>query len=453
MPTTPEEYLPLLTKKLDQSYPRIKMLRDYGNGRATLPEMGKNLRASWEAFQRKACTDMGGLAIKSLANRIVPIRIRIGDSDDNDRVAVARRIWRDNRLDIVIPEAIHDYLEVSVGYVVTGTGEDGTAVITRELPEQFTAITDPARPWKVLAALKVWRDTLASKDYAYVWVRGRGQLFERPSNVHKDIPSALHGRTFGVWMPSGPPDFFEGAPPVVILDRGEGFIEPHLNVIDRINLGKLHRLVITAMQAFRQRALKIKDGTGVISPAEDEDGNEQDLADVFEPAPGALWELPEGWDVWESEQTDIRPLLEGEKSDARDFSAVTQTPISVFIPSGENQSAEGAAQAAAGQVFQANNEIARLKPSLAVVLVHALRVEGVDLGEDTVDIGFAPADRVSISEKYAAAQAAKAAGESWGSIARNILGYTPDQIKQDAAYRAEEQLQAFTLTGAAGGNG
>ena len=38
--------------------------------------------------------------------------------------------------------------------------------------------------------------------------------------------------------------------------------------------------------------------------------------------------------MWESAETDIRPLLEGEKTDARDFAAVTLTPLSVFIPSG-----------------------------------------------------------------------------------------------------------------------
>ncbi|MCF3941329.1 hypothetical protein [Gordonia tangerina] len=48
------------------------------------------------------------------------------------------------------------------------------------------------------------------------------------------------------------------------------------------------------------------------------------------------------------------------------------------------------------------------------------------------------------SQKYAAAAQAKAAGESWASIARNILGYSPDQIRQDELDRAQEQLNAFT---------
>jgi hypothetical protein len=206
-------------------------------------------------------------------------------------------------------------------------------------------------------------------------------------------------------------------------------------------LGKLQRLVITAMQAFRQRATK-----GGL-PQEDEDGNSIDYSKIFEPAPGALWDLPEGIDIWESEQTDIRPMLEGEKADARDFAAVTRTPISVFIPEGANQSAEGAASAKEGQVFQAKDEISRLTVGLAVAIVYALRVEGVDLGADTVSVLWEPPEHVSMAEKFAAAAQAKAAGLSLRTIQRTILGMGPDEIALEEADRADELLAAFSLTG------
>lgn len=443
MASTPEEWLPILAKRLEARMPKIQLLRGYADGDAPMPEMGKNVRASWVAFQKKARTNYGGLCVDSLANRMVVNGIRIGESEDSPALAAARRILRDNRWDVQVSDALRDYLITSIGYLLVGV-EDGKAVITRELPEQSIAAVDPLRPWKARAYLKVWRDPDDGNDYALVVVRGSRQKFARKSMFEgKPLSSVTSG-----WELYGEPEVFDGDPPVVVLERpgGKGLFEPHTDVIDRINLGKLQRLVVTAMQAFRQRAMK-----GGL-PTEDDDGNDIDWARILEPAPGAMWDLPEGVDVWESEQTDIRPLLEGEKADARDFAAVTRTPISVFIPEGANQSAEGAAAAKEGQVFQAKDEISRVSAGLAVAVVYALRAENIDLGSDTVQVMFEPPEHVSISEKYAAATAAKGAGVSRRAILRDILGMSPDQIAQDEADLAAEQLASFTLTGAPDGD-
>ncbi len=70
----------------------------------------------------------------------------------------------------------------------------------------------------------------------------------------------------------------------------------------------------------------------------------------------------------------------------------------------------------------------------------ALQIEGADLGEQTVEVKFMPPATVSLTEKYAAAAQAKAAGEALETIQENILGYSPEQIAQDKQRRAEEQL-------------
>lgn len=440
---TPDEWLPTLAKRLDERYPRVSRLRSYANGEPPMPEMGANVRASWLAFQAKACTNYGGLAVESLANRMIPNGIRVGRSDDSEAVDAARRIWRDNRMDVAIADAIRDVLTVSIGYLVIGS-DAGAAVVTRERPEQFIAAPDPLKPWKARAAFKPWRDVDAGKDYAYVWAGGLRQKYVRPSR-HETL--GLLSTNAGEWSKLGEPETYLGDVPVVILERhdGKGLFEPHIPVIDRINLGKLQRLVVTAMQAYRQRAMK-----GGL-PDKDADGNDIDYAKAFEPAPGALWDLPEGIEVWESAQTDIRPLLEGEKADARDFAAVSRTPISVFIPEGANQSAEGAAAAKEGQVFQAKDEIARITVGIAVALVYALRVEGVELGGDTVEVLWEPPHLASQSEKWEAAQKAKGI-VSRKTIQRDILGMSVDQISQDETDLADEMLSAFTLTGGDDGN-
>jgi hypothetical protein len=440
--TTPAEWLPILTKRLDDRAPRVTRLRDYTNGRAPLPEMGKNTRASWVAFQKKARTDFGGLCVGSLGDRIQSNGLSVGDAEsvESDQ---ARRIWRDNRMDVQLADVVDDYLSTGVGYLVLGAGAGGAAVITREEPELFYAAPDPLRPMRSRAAVKVWRDLDAGVDFALVWAPGQRQRFARQSATGEGV---LIRRAQGEWKPAGDVEEYDGDVPVVILERaaGQGLIEKHTDTIDRINLGKLQRLVTTAMQAYRQRAIK-----GDL-PEKDEAGNTIDWAKTFEPAPGALWDLPEGIDIWESSPTDIRPLLDGETQDARDFAAVTRTPISVFVPDGANQSAEGAANATAGQVAQAWNEINRIEPGLEVVLVLALRIEGVDLPpEVTVDVSFQNPAYVSLSEKYAAAAQAKAAGVPVKTIMRDILGYSPEQIARADQERAEEQLNAAVLVAAA----
>lgn len=437
MLVTPDDWLPVLAKQLDDDADRLKRLRAYCNGDAPLPEMGKNLRASWKAFQKKARIDYGGLAVRALKNRIRPNGLRVGD-DSNDPVAVAaQRIWRDNRLDSQFSAAIDDRLQVGVGYLVSGLGAAG-ADITAEKPESFTAAVDPLKPWKAVAALKVWRDPALGMDFADCWVRGQKQRYVRPSKIN-GVAVVLN--LTNSWKPIGEPQVFEGSPPVVVLRRpgGKALLEPHLDAIDAINHGKLQRLVVTAMQAFKQRALRAKDGSGLDD--KDPDGNDIDYAKMFEPAPGALWELPEGIDIWESDQTDIRPLLEGEKADRRDFAAVTSTPLSVFMPEGQNQSAEGSANAKEGHVALAQDEIDDIRPGVAMAIVHALNLERIDLAGKTVEVDFAPPALVSLSERFAAAAQAKSTGVlARRTIQRDILGMSPEQIAKDETDFAAEQL-------------
>lgn len=443
MATTPTEWLPVLAKRLDARQTRIAKNRSYSNGHAPLPEMGKNTKATWKAFQKKARTNYGGLACESLGGRMVPNGVRVGTSTTSPSVLAARRVWRDNRLDVVFGDAISNMLTTSVGYLVTGV-RDGDPIITSEMPEQVITAPDPTQPWRARAALKAWRDPDAGKDYALVWVPGQRQLFARDSKNASGTPIGL---VAGEWAAAADPETYAGGVPVYVLENKDSVaeFEPHIDVIDRINLGKLQRLVVTAMQAFKQRAMK-----GGL-PTQDEDGNDIDWAKILDPAPGALWDLPEGIDVWESEQTDIRPLLEGEKADARDFAGVIRTPISVFIPSGENQSAEGAANAKEGEIQKAKNRIARVTAPMAASLLEALRILGVDDGE-TVEVLWMPPEHVSFTEKTQAAAQAKAAGMSARWIKQNIMGMSPDEIAQDESDAATDQLLAATLIGAPGGS-
>lgn len=446
-PTTPADWLPVLAGRLDARYPEVAKLRRYSHGQADLPEMGKHLRASWEAFQRKARTDYGGIAVRSLRNRIRPNGVRIGQGSDHPALATVRKIERDNALGRQFTDAIRDYIETGVGYLTVRQDGAGGVLVRRERPELFYALPDLVKPWKARATLKVWRDDVAQLDHARVTIAGASQEFTRRSTTSGG--SLIGTAAGGDWAPVADAATFDGDPATVILDRGDdgAFLGAHVDGIDRINLGKLQRLVTTAMQAFRQRALKAQKGTEGL-PDTDETGNAIDWQKVFEPAPGALWDLPEGIDIWESQFTDITPMLNGEKQDTRDFAAATGTPITALIPEGENQSAEGAANAKEQQITQARDDIDRLKPGMALVIVYALRAAGVELPEgDEVEVLFAPPEHVSLSERFAAAVQAKGAGLAARTIKRDILGMTPDQIAQDEADAGADMLAAALLGG------
>jgi len=438
MPSTPAEWLPILTQRLDERQPRIALNRRYSNGDAPMPEMGRNTKASWFAFQKKARTDLGGLACASLSGRMVPNGVRVGGSSDGASIEAARRVWRDNRLDVVFADAIWEMLSVSVGYLITGVRE-GDPIITSEKAEQVITAGDPAQPWRARAALKAWRDLDEERDYALVWVPGVRQRFSRSS---KTATGTLYGTSYGEeWREDGLPETYDGPVPVFALDNFNGVaeFEPHIDVIDRINLGKLQRLVVTAMQAFKQRAMK-----GGL-PQTDADGNDINWAHVLEPAPGAMWDLPEGIDIWESEAIDIRPLLEGEKTDARDFSAVMRVPLDVFVPSGENQSAEGAANAHKGEIQKAKDRTARASAPMEGAIVAALRILGLEDGS-TVQVLWQPPEHISFGEKTLAATQAIASGLSKRWVAQNIMGLSPEEIAEEEAEQRRNNVSQLLST-------
>lgn len=456
MARTPEEWLEVLTKRLDARLPYIQTMRNYTSGNAPLPEMGKNLRASWEAFQRKSRANWGGFAVEARSDRIVYSGVTVAGSVDTDEAKAAVRIVRDNRLEVAFSDAISNCLATGYGYLVVGD-DAGRAVVTSEQPEQVIVAQDTIQPWRARAALKVWRDSDEGKDFALVWADGSRQKFSRPSAT---LGTLTLRSGSGGWERDGEPETFVGSIPVFELEGevgtsavhhlsftgGLSIIDSHTDLIDRINHGVLLRMVTMAMQAFRQRALRMREGSGGL-PQQDESGNVIDYGEVFAPAPGAMWEFPEEVEgVWESQSTNMADLLAAVKDDLRSFGALTGAMMPGVASDSENQSAEGARSGKEGMAAKASKFLRRARPVLNGAMVAALRVEGF-AATDTVEVRFEPTDRVTLAEKMDAASKAIAAGMSLRSIQQDILGWSPDQIEADDRNRrvlqGREQLLAL----------
>jgi len=438
IPSTPEEWLALLAARLDERQGRLQVLRDYLNGNPPLPEGVVNDEDAYQQFQPKSRTNFAELVVDAVAERMRIGGFQVGtDSDDDD---AARAVWRRNMLDVGSADIHRDMLAVGVSYAVVGP--DRSVMV--ESPE-FCITDDDPRTKLPRAGLIVWRDHAEGMDYADLLLPKTVERFRRPVKASTRLApkgsftsSAAAGffsetpveftRAWatGDWETVNPPRMhgFAEVPIVKFANRDEvGEFERHLDILDRINWGLLQRLVITAMQAFRQRAIK-----GEL-PTHDAEGAEIDYGAVFAPGAGALWTLPDGVDIWESQQTDIQPILTAIKDDIQHLAAVTRTPMSTFMPEGANQSAEGAAFAREGLVFKTEDRIARADASWS-------RLMRLVLDTDEVVTKWLPAERQSLAERADAAS--KAQDLPWRTRMEEIWQFSGEEVDRMEAERAAD---------------
>ena len=447
MTRTPAEWLDLLTKRMDDEAPRYRRLEQYVNGDAPLPELSKDTSEAWKSFQREARTNFGSTIRDAVADRIVPLGLTVNGSVSTAPAKAAQLVWRNNRLDHVVRQMVEYGLTYSKSFLTVHISKDSDIpVITAASPLKVAVDTDPLQPWRVNAAVRVWRNPTEDLDYARVVGDGYTQLFSRASYVtdaERDTTAILN-RFTGEWVADGDAEPFHGEVPVVVYENPTGLaeVEPHTDIINRINRSVLNLLTTSALQAFKQRAL-VKPTEGADLPTHDDNGNAIDWAKLFEPAPGALWNVPPGVTVWEGAATDTSPMLNSITNFVKHLSAATCTPLPMLMPDSANQSAAGAENTEKAFIFKVRQRLSLAKLATEAALVIALDLMGKKTTR-TVDVRFEDPTRVLLTEKYNAAVQAKAAGLSLRTIQTVILGMTPEEIEADAAEREKEKATAPT---------
>lgn len=442
MTRTPEQWLNLLTQRMDRESGRLATLASYVDGNAPLPELSKDTKEAWREFQAEARTNLGLLICDAVADRVLPSGLSVGGKVTGRASKTAARIYRDNRMDQVIRQFLFDGLTFGRSYLVVWRRDDATEVpvISSESPQTMCVSTDPLQPWRVRAAVRVIRDADDGHDYATVWSEGEEQRFSRPAEEQlKDNTTVVRRTKAGGWQPVTPAVWTGEQPPVVVYDNPTpgcaGEFEPHVDVINRINRGVLHLLTTIAMQAFRQRALQIPDKDHKGMPKKDEHGNTIDWAKLFEPHPAALWNLPPGVQVWEGQSTDTRPMGDAVRDHFRQLSGVTKTPLPMLIPDSANQTSAGAENSEKGFIFKCQQRVNSVKLCVDAALVLALQLMGFKTTEDTVSVEFEDPARILMTEKYRAAKDARDAGLAIETVQRQVLGMSPEDIAADAALR------------------
>jgi hypothetical protein len=439
MAMSPDQWLDRLARRMDNSRSRLALLRSYMDGCAPLPEGAEGVREAYRAFQKKARTNVAELIVDAVGERIINAGFRVGESDSDDDQA--RSIWRRNRMQIGAGDTRRDMLGLGCGYNMVWPGPDG-AVITSERPEQVYTEHDPRRPDMVRAGVKVYRDDVAGVDVAYVHLPGAVFPFMRDAVKDYDGTPRPITTVSGGWKAagSGQATGLDMTAIVPYQNRGGlGEFEPHVDILDRINWVILQRLVITAMQAYRQRATK-----GDL-PEVDEQGRPIDYAEMFKPGPGALWQLPDGVELWESQVTDLTSVLMSAKDDFGHLAAVTRTPMAMLMPDGQNQSAEGASFAKEGLIFKSGDRVQRVAAADSLTMGLALAIERGQSSPVDCEALYLPVERQSLAERYDAASKAGPAGVPWRTVMTDVLQFPADQVDRMETERASDALLTAAL--------
>jgi len=188
---------------------------------------------------------------------------------------------------------------------------------------------------------------------------------------------------------------------------------------------------------FRQMAIK-----GDL-PETDEDGKTIDYDAVFEADPGALWRLPDGVDLWQSQTTDMTPILAAVRDDVKEFAAVTRTPLFMFTPDAAAGSAEGASLMREGLVFKAEDRADRMTPAALRVARLALAYAGqADRAQGELQAIWAPAERFSLQQRGSAAVQAFQSGVPVPSIISDVWQFDPVTAARMKKERGTDMLFA-----------
>lgn len=442
---SPGWWLNRLMTRLGEQQGRYQLLDSYYRGEPPLPT--NSAKQTFREFQRKAQLNLAALVVDSVVDRMRPVGFRTGGDPDPLGDAQAWAMWQANNLDGEAPLLFRAKKTMSVAYAIVGgpsPAAGGRPLITCEDPRQVITEPDPANRRSTIAALKVWVDDVFLVDRAKLYLPGEVWTAKRTRNVSSELTFDASGWE---WEGNGErlPTFAKTVVPVVRFpNRADlagnciGEFEDVIPSLDRIHITILQRMVVGALQAFRQRAVK-----GDL-PDKDLDGNAIDYDAIFEADPGAFWRLPTGVDIWESAGVDLTPLLESVKADVRYVLATTRTPLHSMFPDAVNGSAEGASLGREGLIFKTADDIVQTSDPLEQTMSLAFLFAGDTQRADRSDMEvlWQPPERVSLAERYDAATKAKAADVPWETVMRDVLGFSPQQITTMKADRLAEAFMA-----------
>lgn len=228
---------------------------------------------------------------------------------------------------------------------------------------------------------------------------------------------------------------------------GRGLYEPHLPALKRIDRQIFDRLCISMMQAFRQRAIKgtlpaayTAEDAAVIAGAAQE-GDPIDYASILAMGPAALWQLPDGVDIWESQTTDMSGLQNSINADIKQLAAAAGIPLDILSPDVQG-SASGAELKRETLKFKVQNLNALASEAIVRMVRMALVLDGdASARDDEFELMWKPMVSNSRLELAQAAQLYYQSGlMSRRTVLTKELGFTAQDVAEDDMNRMADQL-------------
>lgn len=484
-PDTPEFWFTFLMKKFHEDLPenprlpatentprtrneRLNYLWDYYTGNPPLPQVNEAYKDAFRQVVRKSRVSLAEMAVGVMTDRSVISGIWTDADKDADGDDIAMDIARGSNF-----ESMHRDLQTymfamgeAYAMVIPPTDEAAESdffepfpLITAEDPRYCIGYSDPLAPGKLRAFVKTYYDEVEEQEAAIL-------LWD--SKMWKVIRDG-EGDSFDPdeWDFDGAPTQFEGieglggVPAVRFANKADmGEFEAHIDLIDRIMDGILQRIIISWYQSFRQRAVRGEiddtedftddDPNSLQNLIKDPNSNETDIKDLFQADPGALWFVPEGVDFWESQTSDITPIIMAVRDDIKEFAASTRTPMHIISPDAIGESAAGATLMREGLVDKITDRQARQTPSWRLLFQLALVFHGEVERAKTVSVRWAKAERDPLESLGDAAT--KLQGVlSRQMIATKYLGLTPKEAKINEEQMIAESLGTDQFLGGAQG--
>jgi hypothetical protein len=438
----------------------LELWRRYYHGDHNLPTGPSQISDAFRMFQRKARTNLCGLAVRSMADRMEIIGYRDGDGQNDpmwDLFKAARlpgrqfSIWR-------------KALSEGRAFAVAGADprDRSRPRVTIEGADRVAVETDPADPTVRLAAIRIWHDPLAKRWYATVYLPRERWYFQTDREVNDAWSPVTEAEGGGrrsslmfsgaQWVPREPKmersTLLIPVIPYYNADEGEEplpeFAGEGIDIQDRLNLSVLNRLTTERFQAYRQRAL--------VNFVPDEDPATGLPIPPFKPGSDQVWTVapaapgdPEPKFV-DLPPSDTRGMLDAIESDMRAFAAATTTPV-YYLPGGDmiNLSADAIAALDAGHNAKVRNVCARFADPTAELWSIMAEIAGIEGGAEPAPemIAWAPpsAFHPTVVADYVVKM--QGAGVPLPLIMEEV-GWGPARIEQLRGEVAEQEIREAT---------